>query len=81
MFNILPIYNPSQKQKLSVLLDDALPSMVELQKKEIYMNTKTLLIVALLAVIAGGAWWYYQQQQDTVSINIGDKEISATVSE
>tara|TARA_B100001778_G_scaffold334229_1_gene344899 strand:+ start:3630 stop:3767 length:138 start_codon:yes stop_codon:yes gene_type:complete len=45
------------------------------------MNTKNILIIVLLAVIAGGAWWYYQQQQDTVSISIGDKKISTTVSD
>lgn len=44
------------------------------------LDNKTVIIAALVValIVVGGAVVYNQQKKETVSINIGGKEISAT---
>lgn len=45
------------------------------------MNSRITFILVLIALIAGGFYIYHQQTTESVSLDVGGNEISATVSE
>ncbi|MCB9991180.1 MAG: hypothetical protein H6867_07340 [Rhodospirillales bacterium] len=49
------------------------------EEKKLDSNKNILILGAVVAlIVVVGAYLYNQQQKETVSINIGGKEISAT---
>lgn len=46
--------------------------------KKFKLDKNILIIAAITVAIAIGAWVYESQKKETVSIKLGDQEISAT---